>query len=136
MAKERLFRISGPQKNMLFKALADELGRQEQRGILDYELAWFAHRVDTLPQHRNIWPWSRKQQFDLYLTDKEWRVARNALNELRNWRFSVGKGDGGTSDALLQLIKAGYRTAPIRQPVTNAADIDVSGEKQAAQENK
>jgi hypothetical protein len=51
---------------------------------------------------------------NLYLNDAEWRMARDALNALRSWRFSVGKGDGGTDDALLRVMSAKYKKAPER----------------------
>jgi hypothetical protein len=114
VAKERLYRMTEPQKNMLFVALADELKRQKANGFINRPLGKFAIRVDELPQRKNFWPWDKTKLFDLYLTDEEWRTARNALNELRNWRLSVGKGDGGTDEALLKIMKAKYRNAPER----------------------
>ena len=42
-------------------------------------------------------------------------MARDALNALRSWRFSVGKGDGGTDDALLRVMSAKYKKAPERE---------------------
>ena len=67
VAKERLYRMTEPDKNMLFVALADE-----------------------------------------------WTTARNAINDLRNWRLSVGKDDGGTGDSLMKIMTAKYKNAPER----------------------
>lgn len=59
-------------------------------------------------------PWDKERLYDLYLNDAEWRMARDALNALRSWRFSVGKGDGGTDDALHRVMSAKYKKAPER----------------------
>ena len=83
MARERLYRMTEIQRNMLVVALMDEYRKQKARGVP-------------------------------YLNDAEWRMARDALNALRSWRFSVGKGDGGTDDALLRVMSAKYKKAPER----------------------
>lgn len=114
VAKERLYRMTEPQKNMLFVALADEHKRRRLKGLDTEWLRQFAIRVEELTQKKNFWPWDKTKVFDLYLTDEEWRTARNALNDLRNWRFSVGKGDGGTDEALLKIMRAKYKNAPER----------------------
>ena len=48
------------------------------------------------------------------MTDEEWTTARNAINDLRNWRLSVGKDDGGTGDSLMKIMTAKYKNAPER----------------------
>ena len=105
VAKERLYRMTEPDKNMLFVALADEFNRW---------LGEFAIRVDELPPKKNFWPWDKTKLYDLYLTDEEWTTARNAINDLRNWRLSVGKDDGGTGDSLMKIMTAKYKNAPER----------------------
>ena len=111
VAKERLYRMTEPDKNMLFVALADEFKRQRAQGNINRWLGEFAIRVDELPFKKNFWPWDKT---NLYLTDEEWTTARNAINDLRNWRLSVGKGDGGTGDSLMKIMTAKYRNAPER----------------------
>lgn len=115
MAKERLYQMTDIQKNMLMVALADEVKRQRAKGIPDPPIRQFALRVDGLPEKKNLWPWDKKKLYDLYMNDEEWRMARDALNALRNWRFSVGKGDGGTDTALLKIMSAKYKNAPERE---------------------
>ena len=73
-----------------------------------------AVRAEDAPRHKNRLPWDKERLYDLYLNDAEWRMARDALNALRSWRFSVGKGDGGTDDALLRVMSAKYKKAPER----------------------
>ena len=65
---------------------------------------------DMTVLHRNRLP-GRTTSFPF---SSEWRMARDALNALRSWRFSVGKGDGGTDDALLRVMSAKYKKAPER----------------------
>ena len=49
VAKERLYRMTEPDKNMLFVALADEFKRQRAQGNINRWLGEFAIRVDELP---------------------------------------------------------------------------------------
>ena len=114
VAKERLYRMTEPDKNMLFVALADEFKRQRAQGNINRWLGEFAIRVDELPPKKNFWPWDKTKLYDLYLTDEEWTTARNAINDLSNWRFSVGKVDGGTGDSLMKIMTAKYKNAPER----------------------
>lgn len=94
--------------------LADEFKRQRAQGTINRWLGEFAIRVDELPLKKNFWPWDKTKLYDLYLTDEEWTTARNAINDLRNWRLSVGKGDGGTGDSLMKIMTARYKNAPER----------------------
>ena len=114
VAKERLYRMTEPDKNMLFVALPDEFKRQRAQGNINRWLGEFAIRVDELPPKKNFWPWDKTKLYDLYLTDEEWTTARNAINDLRNWRLSVGKDDGGTGDSLMKIMTAKYKNAPER----------------------
>ena len=100
MARERLYRMTEIQRNMLVVALMDEYRKQKARGV-------------PYPPIGRL-PWDKERLYDLYLNDAEWRMARDALNALRSWRFSVGKGDGGTDDALLRVMSAKYKKAPER----------------------
>lgn len=115
MAKERLYQMTEPQKNMLVIALLDERHRQQTRGVKAPAVGPLAVRTDEAPRHRNLWPWNKEKLFDLYLDDDEWELARDAINELRNQRFAQGKGNGGTDNALLKLMSAKYKRAPDRE---------------------
>lgn len=114
MAKERLYQMTEPQKNMLVIALLDERHRQQARGIKNPAVGPLAVRVDEAPRHKYLLPWNKEKLFDLYLDDTEWTLARDAINELRNQRFARGKGNGGTDNALLKLMSAKYKRAPDR----------------------
>lgn len=54
VAKERLYRMTEPDKNMLFVALADEFKRQRAQGNINRWLGEFAIRVDELPPKKNF----------------------------------------------------------------------------------
>ena len=114
MARERLYRMTEIQRNMLVVALMDEYRKQKAQGVPDPPIGRLAVRAENAPRHKNRLPWDRERLYDLYLNDAEWRMARDALNALRSWRFSVGKGDGGTDDALLKVMDAKYKKAPER----------------------
>ena len=114
MARERLYRMTEIQRNMLVVALMDEYRKQKARGVPYPPIGRLAVRAEDAPRHKNCLPWDRERLYDLYLNDAEWRMARDALNALRSWRFSVGKGDGGTDDALLRVMAAKYKKAPER----------------------
>ena len=114
MARERLYRMTEIQRNMLVVALTDEYRKQKARGVPYPPIGRLAVRAEDAPRHKNRLPWDKERLYDLYLNDAEWRMARDALNALRSWRFSVGKGDGGTDDALHRVMSAKYKKAPER----------------------
>lgn len=114
MARERLYRMTEIQRNMLVVALMDEYRKQKAQDVPDPSIGRLAVRAEDAPRHKNRLPWDKERLYDLYLNDAEWRMARDALNALRSWRFSVGKGDGGTDDALLRVMSAKYKKAPER----------------------
>lgn len=115
MAKERLYRMTEPQKNMLVIALLEERHRQQARGVKSPPVGDLAVRADEAPLHNKLWPWEKEALYDLYLNDAEWQMARDAINALRNQRLAQGKGNGGTDRALLKLMEAKYKNVPDRE---------------------
>ena len=89
MARERLYRMTEIQRNMLVVALMDEYRKQKARGVPYPPIGRLAVRAEDAPRHKNRLPWDKERLYDLYLNDAEWRMARDALNALRSWRCAL-----------------------------------------------
>lgn len=96
MEKERLFKMTEIEQNMLVKALSDVRGWSDEIPLL-------LRRVLAAPNRR------------LYLNDSEHRWVRHALNELRNAYLAAGRYSDGIDTVILRLMKTRYRRAPGRE---------------------
>ena len=112
MARERLYRMTEIQRNMLVVALMDEYRKQKARGVPYRPSAGSPSGRKMRRGTKTVCRGTRKDCMTFISTMRNgaWRGMRST----RSWRFSVGKGDGGTDDALLRVMSAKYKKAPER----------------------
>ena len=84
MARERLYRMTEIQRNMLVVALMDEYRKQKARGVPYPPIGRLAVRAEDAPRHKNRLPWDKERLYDLYLNDAEWRMAVSYTHLRRN----------------------------------------------------
>ena len=99
MEKQRLFKMSSTEQNMLVKALCDvRRERQPEDGTLGNLIEKTLHA-----------PGCR-----LYLSEDEFRWAALSLNGLRSAYLNAGRSSGGIDKVLLKLMNCKYRRVPAR----------------------
>ena len=96
MKKQRLFKMTEIEQNMLAKALWDIRRSDPDR------IGGFVHKVQNVPKRR------------LYLSDTEFRLSLAALNCLRRAYLSAGRYSDGIDAVILKLMQTKYRRAPVR----------------------
>ena len=99
MEKQRLFKMSGIEQNMLAKALCDV---RRERQSEDVTLGNLIEKTIHAPGSR------------LYLSDDEFRWAALSLNGLRSAYLNAGRSSGGIDKVLLKLMNTKYRRVPAR----------------------
>ena len=99
MEKQRLFKMSNTEQNMLVKALCDvRRERQpEESGILGNLIEKTAHAPGN----------------KLYMNDDEFRWAALSLNGLRSAYLNAGRSSGGIDKVLFKLMSCKYRRVPV-----------------------
>ena len=98
--KQRLFKMTDIERNMLVKAL-DDVSR-ETRPEESAEILSLMEKALRTPDRR------------LYLSDREFHWAAFSLNGLRSAYLSVGRSSGGIDKVLCKLMSCKYRRAPAR----------------------
>ena len=93
MEKQRMFKMSQLEQDMLVKALCDTQA-EEMRSL--------AAKTVRAPRRR------------LYLSDEEFGRAVQALNRKRNAYLSAGRSSVGFDRILLKLLNSKYRHTPVR----------------------
>ena len=60
MSRERLYRMTEIQRNMLVVALMDEYRKQKARGVPYPPIGRLAVRAEDAPRHKNRLPWDKE----------------------------------------------------------------------------
>ena len=89
----RKIKLTRANKIILLKALGDYYYRQRAMSTDWRETGYLIHKVDSLPV-------GKKAVF----TGEEVRLARNAVNQLRNKKIKQGQYTDATDDMLLKLF--------------------------------
>ena len=63
MARERLYRMTEIQRNMLVVALMDEYRKQKARGVPYPPIGRLAVRAEDAPRHKNRLPWDKERLY-------------------------------------------------------------------------
>lgn len=100
MEKQRLFKMSSTEQNMLVKALCDI--RRERQSEGNGALGNLIEKTIHAPGSR------------LYLSDDEFRWAALSLNGLRSAYLNAGRSSGGIDKVLFKLMNCKYRRVPVR----------------------
>ena len=98
--KQRLFKMTDIERNMLVKALGD-VTVERCVGVRRDFLSLMEKALRT-PNRR------------LYLSDREFRWAAFSLNGLRSAYLSAGRSSGGIDKVLCKLMSCKYRRAHAR----------------------
>ncbi len=79
MARERLYRMTEIQRNMLVVALMDEYRKQKARGVPYPPIGRLAVRAEDAPRHKNRLPWDKKDCMTFISTMRNgaWRGMRS-----------------------------------------------------------
>ena len=93
MKNEKKIKLTHANKIILLKALGDYYYRQRAMNAGWRETGYLILKVDSLPV-------SKKSVF----TSDEVRLARTAVNQLRNKKIKQGQYTDATDDILLKLI--------------------------------
>lgn len=96
MEKQRLFKMSVLEQDLLVKALCDAQKKSEL-GMPD-----LLNKTVQAPNRK------------LYLNDEEFHWAVQSLNRMRNSYLSAGRSSGGFDRVLMKLMRAKYRRVPAR----------------------
>lgn len=99
MEKQRLFKMSSIEQNMLVKALCDVRREKQSK---DTTLGNLIEKTLHAPGSK------------LYLSDEEFRWAALSLNGLRSAYLDAGRSSGGIDKVLLKLMSCKYRRVPAR----------------------
>ena len=99
MEKQRLFKMSSTEQNMLVKALCDV---RRERQATDGTLGSLIEKTLHAPGSK------------LYLNDDEFRWAALSLNGLRSAYLNAGRSSGGIDKVLFKLMSCKYRRVPVR----------------------
>ena len=98
MEKQRMFKMSQLEQDMLVKALCDT--RNDVRPEQAEEMRSLAAKTACAPRRR------------LYLSDEEFERAVQALNRKRSAYLSAGRSSVGFDRILLKLLSSKYRRMP------------------------
>jgi len=79
MARERLYRMTEIQRNMLVVALMDEYRKQKARGVPDPPIGRLAIRAEDAPRHKTVCRGTRKDCMTFISTMRNgaWRGMRS-----------------------------------------------------------
>ena len=100
MEKQRMFKMSQLEQDMLVKALCDT---QKEMPLKQAEEIHALMDKTMLASRRR-----------LYLSDREFQLAVLALNWKRSAYLSIGRSSVGFDRILLKLLNSKYRRAPVR----------------------
>lgn len=100
MEKQRMFKMSQLEQDMLVKALCDT--QNDVQPEQAEEMRSLAAKTVCAPRRR------------LYLSDEEFGRAVQALNRKRNAYLSAGRSSVGFDRILLKLLNSKYRHTPVR----------------------
>lgn len=100
MEKQRLFKMTDIEKNMLVRALSDKQKRvgADRCG----EVQALVEKTMQAPRNR------------LYMDEIEYQWVEIALNDLRNAYLAVGRSSGGIDKVMLKLFRSHYKRVPAR----------------------
>lgn len=100
MEKQRLFKMTDIEKNMLVRALSDKQRRVSSDRCS--EVRALVEKTEQAPQNR------------LYMNEIEYQWIEIALNDLRNAYLAAGRSSGGIDMVLLKLFRSRYKRVPAR----------------------
>ena len=100
MEKQRLFKMSALERDILAKALDDT--QKEYHPKQAEQMRALMDKTIQAPKRK------------LYLNDDEFQWAVFALNSVRNTYLSAGRSSGGFDRILLKLLNSKYKYAPTR----------------------
>lgn len=98
MMKQRLFKMTDIERNMLVKALCDI---RQDAGTGTSEVENLIERTAHAPGR-------------LYLNEADFHWAAVSLNGLRSAYLSAGRSSGGIDKVLFKLMNTKYRRVPVR----------------------
>ena len=90
----RIMKMNSNNRSILMRALYADFCANREAGLPNNHLADFIRKLHEIPPGK------------LPLDDAEFRLARNALNNLRNQRIATGGYTDAADDALIKLFKA------------------------------
>ena len=100
MEKQRLYKMTDIEKNMLVWALSD---KQKRVGAdRCSEVQALVEKAKQAPRNR------------LYMDEIEYQWVEIALNDLRNDYLSAGRSSGGIDKVMLKLLRSHYKRVPAR----------------------
>lgn len=102
MEKQRLFKMTEIEQNMLIKGLHDLACLFHDEGKDFGGLNALIRKTQSAPDRK------------LYLEETEFQQALDALNGLRNAYLSAGRSSGGIDKVLFKLMNSKYKRVPIR----------------------
>lgn len=100
MEKQRLFKMTDIEKNMLVRALSD---KQKRVGAdRCSEVQALVEKTEQAPKNR------------LYMNEIEFQWVEIALNDFRNTYLAAGRSSGGIDKVMLKLLRSHYKRVPAR----------------------